>query len=619
MAKHLIGEKRFLPYFCTQFLGAFNDNIYRNAFAILITYFLAKNNQDGGVIINSALVAFILPFLLFGAIAGQLADKYEKAVLIRRIKLAEIVVMLIGSVALYFESTYGMLFTLFALGSQSAFFGPIKYSILPQHVSKDELLDANAYVEAGTFIAILLGTILGGALGSPELVNYLMSAIVGFAVLGWLASGYIPSAPAALPGLNFSFNIPRVTVEIIKEAYSNRPVFMSILANSWFWFFGAIVLTQFPIFAKDVLAGDKQVAILLLATFSIGIGVGSYACSIFSRGRVEMGLVPFGAIGISFFTWQLSRTNIEVADQLRSLSEIFAVPGTWWVIVNLTMIAFSSGLFIVPLYAFMQLYSKEEHRSRTIAVNNIINAVFMVSAGVMAAALIHFGFNVLEIFKITAIMNIIVAVYIFSQIPEHFLRLLSWLLTHGVYRIKKIDLDKIPKEGPALVVCNHVSFFDPPILLGILPRPARFVMWHGFYSLPVAGRLFKWLKSIPIGNAKDRADLVPLAYDKIAEELEAGNLVVIFPEGHITKTGELNKFQPGIEKILKRTPVPVVPLALRGMWGTWSSKKRGRALKGFPTTFMKKLTVISGDVLQPEETSRQVLFDKVLALRGDEK
>lgn len=619
MAKNLIGEKRFLPYFCTQFLGAFNDNIYRNAFAILITYFLARNNQDGGVIINSALVAFILPFLLFGAIAGQLADKYEKAFLIRRIKLAEILVMLVGSAALYFESTYGMLFTLFALGSQSAFFGPIKYSILPQHVSNDELLDANAYVEAGTFIAILLGTILGGALGSPELVYYLMGSIIGFAILGWITSLSIPNAPAALPDLKFSLNVPRVTVEIIKEAYANRPVFMSILANSWFWFFGATILTQFPIFAKEVLAGDKQVAILLLATFSIGIGFGSYACSIFSRGRVEMGLVPFGAIGISFFTWQLSRTDIEVAEQLRTLTEIFAVPGTWWVIVNLTMIAFSSGLFIVPLYAFMQLYSRAEHRSRTIAVNNIMNSIFMVSAGIMAAILIQFDFNVLEIFKIVAVLNIIAAVYIFSKIPEHFLRLLSWLLAHSVYRIKKIDLDKIPKEGPALIVCNHVSFFDPPILLGVLPRPARFIMWHGFYDLPIAGRLFKWLKTIPIGNAKERADLVPLAYDKIAEELEAGHLVVIFPEGHITKTGELNKFQPGIEKILRRNQVPVVPMALRGMWGTWLSRKRGRAFKGFPTAFMKKLTVVSGGVMQPEEASKQVLFDKVLELRGDEK
>lgn len=623
MANSLIGERRFLPYFCTQFLGAFNDNIYRNAFAILITFFITKEGNEG-VIVNAALVAFILPFFLFGAIAGQLADKFEKARLIRYIKLAEIAIMVLGSIALYLQSVGGMLLVLFALGSQSAFFGPIKYSILPQHVSKEEVLNANAYVEAGTFLAILLGTILGGTLANYMGVDIdyqyvLMSSIVGFAVLGWFASGLIPDAPAASPELVLNFNVPRSTADIVSKTHANRPVFMAILANSWFWFFGAVVMTQFPAFAKDILSGDGNVAVLLLATFSIGIGLGSFACSVFSRGRVEMGLVPFGAFGISFFAWQLGRTDPVISDQLLTISEIFSVPGIWWVVVNLTMIAFSSGLFIVPLYAFMQVFSDEKHRSRTIAVNNIINAIFMVVAGVAGVVLLALDFTVLQIYKIAAVANAVVAIYIFSQIPEYFLRLLSWLLVHSVYRIKKEDLDKIPSEGPALIVCNHVSFFDPPILLSVLPRPARFIMWHSFYDIPIAGRLFRWLKTIPIGNAKERADLIPLAYDKIAEELAAGHLVVIFPEGHITRSGELNKFQPGIDKILKRTPVPVVPMALKGMWGTWSSKKKGRALKGLPSAYMRKLTVVADDAMAPQDVSRQILFDKVLELRGDEK
>ncbi len=623
MAKSLISQRRFLPYFCTQFLGAFNDNIYRNAFAILITYFLTKDDNEG-VIVNAALVAFILPFFLFGAIAGQLADKYEKAKLIRYIKIAEVIIMLMGSLALYLQSVGGMLMVLFALGAQSAFFGPIKYSILPQHVSKEEILDANAYVEAGTFVAILLGTILGGTLAnymgiSIDYQYLLMACIIGFAALGWLASALIPYAPAASPELKLSFNVPRSTVDIISKTHDNKPVFTAILANSWFWFFGAVVMTQFPVFAKDVLSGDAAVATMLLATFSIGIGLGSFACSVFSRGHVEMGLVPFGAFGISLFCWLLSTTDVPAATELRSLSEIFDVPGIWWVVFNLTMIAFSSGLFIVPLYAFMQVASDEKHRSRTIAVNNILNAVFMVVAGALGMVLTALEYTVLEIYLFCAIANAIVAVYIFSQIPEHFLRLLSWILMHSIYRIKKEGLDKIPREGPALIVCNHVSFFDPPILLGVLPRPARFVMWHGFYDIPLVGRIFKGLKSIPIGNAKERADLVPLAYDKIAEELEDGHLVVIFPEGQITRSGELNKFQPGIDKILRRTPVPVVPMALRGMWGTWTSRKKGRALKGFPTGYMKKLTVVAGDAVEPEDAKRQVLHEKVLELRGDEK
>ncbi|MFQ3246145.1 MAG: 1-acyl-sn-glycerol-3-phosphate acyltransferase [Arenicella sp.] len=618
MAKHLITQRRFLPYFCTQFLGAFNDNVYRYAFAILITYFLAEEHR--GVYVNSALVAFILPFFLFGAITGQLADKYEKAWLIRHIKLAEIVIMLGGCIALYFQNVPGMLAVLFALGAQSSFFGPIKYSILPQHVKPNEILNANAYVEAGTFIAILLGQVLGGALSEQQsYLPYLMVAIVSFAVLGWFSARMIPDAPAASPDLKLSFNIFTKTVEIIKMARADHGVFQSILANSWFWFFGALVLTLFPIFAIEVLNGNPKVAIVLLATFTVGIALGSFACSIFSAGRVELGLVPIGALGMSLFTWNLSSAIIDPGDQMRTLVQVLAEPGVLWALFNLVMIAFFAGLFIVPLYTYMQTKSCESKRSRIIAVNNIINSLFMIVAGGLGIALDAAGFSVMEIFKIVAILNLIVALYILSQIPEYFLRLVSWLLAHCVYRIRKEDLDKIPETGPALLVCNHVSFFDPPILLGVLPRPARFVMWYGFYELPIAGRLFRWLKSIPIGNRRERPELVKVAFDTIAEELQAGRLVVVFPEGAITRDGEVSKFQPGIDEILKRTPVPVIPLALRGVWGTWSSRKRGSALKGWPTGFMKKLTVVAGDPVAPEDATRLSMHDKVKALRGDEK
>ncbi len=618
MAKHLMTQRRFLPYFCTQFLGAFNDNVYRYAFAILITYFLAEEHR--GIYVNSALVAFILPFFLFGAITGQLADKFEKAWLIRQIKLAEIIIMLCGCVALYFQNVPGMLAVLFALGSQSAFFGPIKYSILPQHVSHKEILSANAYVEAGTFIAILLGQVLGGALSEEQsYLPFLMAAIVGFAVLGWFSARMIPDAPAASPDLKLSFNIFTQTAEIVRMAREKHGVFQSILANSWFWFFGAIVLTLFPVFAIEVLNGSPKVAIVLLATFTIGIALGSFACSIFSAGRVELGLVPIGALGMSLFTWNLGASEIVAGDQMLNLAEVIAVDGVLWALFNLVMIAFFAGLFIVPLYTYMQTHSDEAKRSRIIAVNNIINSLFMIVAGIVGIVLGALGFDVMAIFKIVAVLNLIVAIYILSQIPEYFLRLLSWLLAHCVYRIKKEDLDKIPETGPALLVCNHVSFFDPPILLGVLPRPARFVMWYGFYELPIVGNLFKWLKSIPISNRRERPELVSRAFDNIAQELEAGRLVVVFPEGSITRDGEISKFQPGIDDIVKRTPVPVVPLALRGLWGTWASRKKGRALKGFPTSFMKKLTVVAGDPVAPEDATRLSMYDKVSALRGEGK
>lgn len=618
MSKQLLTQRRFLPYFCTQFLGAFNDNVYRNALAILVTYFLVKENQ--AIIINVALVAFILPYFLFGAIAGQIADKYEKSWLIRRIKIAEIVIMLLGSIALYLQSVPGMLMVLFALGSQSAFFGPIKYSILPQHVHPDELLEANAYVESGTFIAILLGTIVGGFLASDlAYQDALMASIIGFAVLGWITSRRIPSAKPASPELKVSFNIWRSSVEIIRLSRIDNAVFQSILANSWFWFFGSLVLTQFPVFAKDVLSGDAGVATLLLATFTIGIALGSFTCSLLSRGKVEIGLVPFGAIGMSFFTWQLSRAVPIPSEQLLSLSEVLFWPGTYWVVFNLTMIAFSAGLFIVPLYAFLQTRSDAKVRSRIIAVNNIINSVFMVASGLMGMVLFQLGFSVLEIFKIAAVLNVLATLYILAMAPEFFLRLLSWILVHSVYRIKKQGIENIPKQGPALLICNHVSFVDPALLLAVIPRPARFVMWYGFYELPVIGRLFRWLKSIPIGNRRERPELVKQAFDDVAQALENGELVVIFPEGGITKTGEMAKFQPGIDDIIKRTPVPVVPMALQGLWGTWFSRKGGRAMKGLPTSFMKQINLVVGEAVEPSEVSRLGMQEKVKNLRGEKK
>ena len=618
MAKHLITQKRFFPYFCTQFMGVVNDSLYRYAFAILVTYFLAKDNHQN--IVNIALMVFILPFFLFGAIAGQLADKYEKTVLIRRIKVAEIIIMLLGSVALYFQSMVGMLCILFALGTQSAFFGPIKYSILPQHLAQDELMSGNAYVEASTFLGILFGTIVGGFLAYQLEYHWvLMALILVVALSGWFASHQIPSAKPAMPSLKISFNIFSSTKSIIARTSADNTVFKTILAISWFWFFSSVLQTQFPTFAKETLGGDPNVTIALLAAFAIGIALGSFTCSLLSGDSVEIGLMPFGAIGMSIFTWLLSGVSLPEIDGLRSLSEVMAYSESWWAVFYLVMIAFFTGIYIVPLYAFLQVRGDPEQLSRTIAVNNIINSLFMVVAGGMSLVMISLDFSVQDIFKVVAVLNIIVAIYIVMVVPEFFLRLISWILVHSVYRINKQDLQNIPKEGPALLVCNHVGFFDPPLVFAVLPRPARFIMWYGFYELPVVKWVFKGLNAIPIGNRNQRPELIEPAFDAVAQALENGELVVIFPEGGITRDGEMKPFQPGVDKILKRTPVPVVPLAIRGMWGTWLSRHKGRAMKGLPTSFMKKLTIIAGPIVPPEEASRLVLQDKVATLRGDEK
>lgn len=617
MSNSLLTERRFLPYFCTQFLGAFNDNIYRNAFAILITYVLIVKQE--GIILNFALIAFMLPFFLFGAIAGQFADKYDKSWLIRRIKIAEILIMLAGCVALYFQSVPLMLCIIFALGAQSAFFGPIKYSILPQHLEETEILRGNAYVEAGTFIAILLGTILGGFL-ARDLDNqiYLMMSIVGFATLGWWMSRSIPSAPAAAPDLKLSFNIWTSTIQITKMVRANGPVFLAIIGISWFWFVGSILLTQFPAFAESVLHGDATVAISLLATFSIGIGLGSWFCSVISGDRVELGVLPFGALGISFFIWQLGLSEIPPTDELRTIGELLQVPGIGWVIFNMVMVAFNSGLFIVPLYTYMQVESDPKECSRTVAVNNIINAIFMVVAGIAAAVMLKVGLSVLQIFMVTAALNLVAALYIIYIVPNYFLRLVSWILVHSVYRIKTKNMDRIPAEGPALIVCNHAGFVDPAIMLPAIPRPARFVMFGDFYNWPIVKYIFKGLKSIPIMPKRLNPEVFTQAFDKIEEELEAGNLVVVFPEGGITLDGEVRKFQPGIEQIIKRTPVPVIPVGIHGVWGTWSSRHKGSAFTGIPKAFMKQITVSCGEPVPAEEMDRFMIREKVLALIADE-
>ncbi len=618
MSNNLLTQRRFLPYFATQFLGAFNDNIYKSALMIMITYRLISENQ--GVLVNVAAVLFILPFFMFGGLAGQLADKYEKAWLIQNIKLAEIVIMFLGCLAILFGSIPMMLLILFLMGTQSAFFGPIKYSILPQHIERERILQANSYVEAATFISILLGTVLGGFLaGDAANEPVLMFTVIAVAILGWLVSTQIPSARVAAPDLDISYRFWSSTRDVLKIAYRDRMVFLSVLAISWFWFLGSVILSQFPAFAQDVLRGDDQVATLLLATFSVGIGLGSLLCALLSAGRVEIGLMPIGAIGMTVFTWMLGGTELPPSDELRTLSELAATPGIVSVVLTMVMIAISAGLFIVPLYAFVQIRTDEADRSRVIAANNIINAAFMVAAGIMAMVMLLSGYDVLDIFKVTAILTAVVTLYIMWVVPEFVMRLIAWVLVHSVYRVEKVDLHHVPEEGGALIVCNHVSYVDPVILHALLPRPARYIMYAPIYRLPVINWVFRGMKSIPIDTKRADEVVFTNAFNEIAECLEKGRLVVLFPEGGITRDGEIAKFQPGIDQILKRTPVPVIPLALRGVWGSWFSRHKGSAMQGLPTAFMKRITVISGEPVPPEAANRLSMFDKVTALRGSHR
>ncbi|WP_018989410.1 MFS transporter [Aromatoleum toluclasticum] len=618
----LMGERRFRPFFLTQFLGAFNDNVYKNALVVLITFQAARyTTLAPGVLVNLAAGIFILPFFLFSATAGQLADKYEKSRLIRLTKIMEIGVMGLGTLAFALDSLVLMFSALFLMGTQSSIFGPVKYAILPVHLREDELVGGNALVESGTFVAILVGTIAGGVtIALPGGAMWVSAAVLAVAVLGYLASRGIPAAPAADPRLKINWNPLTETWRNIAFTRGNRTVFLSILGISWFWFYGALFLSQFPGYAKDVLGGDEHAVTLLLALFSVGIGVGSLLCEKLSGKHVEIGLVPFGSIGLSLFAfdlWWASPAAVHAGEAL-PLSTVLASPATWRALVDLVMIGVFGGFFIVPLYALVQVRSEPGHRSRIIAGNNILNAAFMVVAAGLGAGLLAAGVTIPQLILITAVLNAAVAVYIYTLVPEFLVRFIVWLLVHTVYRLRVKGVEHIPEEGPALLVANHVSFVDALVITAASRRPIRFVMDHHIFRWPILSFVFRSSRAIPIAPAKEDPQMMERAFEEVARALEAGELVGIFPEGRITDDGELKPFRPGIRRIVERTPVPVVPLALRGLWGSSFSRKDGPALsRPFRRGLFSRIELVGGAPFAPEAATPESLQAAVAGLRGE--
>ncbi|MBS0555223.1 MAG: MFS transporter [Proteobacteria bacterium] len=619
----LITQRRFLPFFLTQFLGAFNDNVYKNALVVLLTFQSVRyTTMAPGVLVNLCAGLFILPFFLFSATAGQIADKYEKSRLIRFTKLLEIVVMLLACAAFALDSLGLMLVSLFLMGAQSTLFGPVKYAILPQHLREDELVGGNALVESGTFIAILIGTLAGGiVIALPQGTLWASIAVVALAVLGYLTSRGVPVAPAASPDLRINWNPVTETCRNLAFTRGNRTVFLSILGVSWFWFYGAVFLSQFPAYAKDVLGGNEHAVVMLLAVFSVGIGIGSLLCERLSGGHVELGLVPFGSIGMSLFAldlWWSSPAAALASGGALPLATVLAQPGAWRALFDLVAIGIFGGFFIVPLYALIQSRSEPEHRSRIIAGNNILNALFMVVAAGMGAGLLAAGLSVPQLFLVTALLNAAVAIYIYTLVPEFLLRFVVWMLVHTVYRLRVRGIDQVPESGPAVIVCNHVSFVDALVIMAACRRPIRFVMDHRIFRTPMLRFVFRESRAIPIAPAKEDLRKMERAFDLVAEALQAGEVVGLFPEGQITGDGELQPFRPGIARIVERTPVPVVPMALRGLWGSFFSRKDGPAMtRPLRRGLFSRIELVAGEALAPEAATPAALQQQVATLRGD--
>ena len=617
----LLRERRFLPFFCTQFLGAFNDNVYKNALVILLAFHAASLTAiNPGTLVNLCAGLFILPFFLFSATAGQIADKYDKASIIRYVKLLEIAIMFAGAAGFFFQNVALLMAVLFLMGLHSTIFGPVKYSILPQHLRPTEIVGGNGLVEMGTFLAILLGTILGGLLvAQAQFALYVSATVVSIAVLGYLASRAIPAAPPAAPDLKINWNPLTESWANLQFTRRNRTVFLSVLGVSWFWFYGATLLTQLPNYCKEVLGGNEQVATVMLAVFSVGVGSGSLLCERLSGHKVEIGLVPFGSIGLSVFALDLFFASpVGGGTTLIGAAEFLARAGSARILFDLVMIGVFGGFYIVPLYALIQTRSERSHQSRIIAGNNILNALFMVASAALSALLLYAGYTIPQIFLAIGLLNALVAVYIYTLVPEFLMRFLIWLLMHTVYRLEKRGLENIPDEGAALIVCNHVSFVDALIIVAASRRPIRFVMDHQIFRMPVLSFIFRTGRMIPIAPRKENPLLLERAYEEIDAALRAGDLVGIFPEGRITDTGDLYPFKPGVTRILARTPVPVVPLALRGLWGSFFSRIDGRAMSR-PARLRpwRKVALVGGDVVAPAQATPEFLQQTVHALRGD--
>jgi 1-acyl-sn-glycerol-3-phosphate acyltransferase len=614
----LLKRRRFLPFFLTQLLGAFNDNLYKNGLTIFIA-FQAVNMTQGSsnTLVNVAAGLFILPFFLFSPIAGQLADKFEKSMLIRRIKLLEVFVMLLGALAFYLQDTWLLIAILFLMGTQSSLFGPVKYSLLPQALEPEELIGGNAMVEFGTFLAILLGLIAGVFIIGIS-TTALGIAVVSVALVGYLTSRSIPTLPAAAPELQISFNIFSQTFNILRDAYQNKSVFYSIIGISWFWFIGITYITQLPNYVRYELGGDEQVYVLLLAMFSIGIGAGSFLCERMSGRIVEIGLVPIGALGLTLFGVDIFFSQSVInSDILLDPRSFVTDAKNLRVILDILMLGVSGGIYIVPLYALIQQRSEEKKRSRIIAANNVLGAFFMVVAALYGLFVLSAGISIATLFLITAIMNAAVALFVFKLVPEFVMRLLIWLVIHTAYRVDKISLDKIPDSGPAILICNHVSFVDALILAGSIKRPIRFVMYYRIYQLPILSFVFKTANAIPIAGANEHSGLTKLAFNRVSEALNDGELVCIFPEGKITESGEMQPFRPGVIKMLQRDPVPVIPLALRGLWGSFFSRKYGSAMsRWFPRGWFSRIELVAGNAIDASGASTESLYRRISVLRG---
>jgi acyl-[acyl-carrier-protein]-phospholipid O-acyltransferase / long-chain-fatty-acid--[acyl-carrier-protein] ligase len=557
---HLLRTRRFLPLLVTQTLGALNDNLFKNALVVLALFQAAER---GPVLVALSGGVFILPYVVFSALAGQLADRGEKARLIRITKLFEIALMVLAAIGFLTGSLALLMTVLFGLGVQATFFSPLKYAILPDHLREEELVAGNGLIEAGTFLGILTGTVAGGALMLLDGGGAVVSAAgLGVAAAGFVAALRVPPAPAADPTLRLGWNLPRETLALLREARGNGPVWLAILGLSWFWTIGATLLAEFPILAKETLAADGSVVTLLLTVFALGVGAGSIACAKVLNGEVSPRLVPWAALGITLFTADFAFAALAAAGdpRLATAAGVLAAPIGWRMLADLFLLAACGGLYSVPLYAIVQEWSPAAHRARMIAANNVANAAWMAIGAGAAAALAALGVGAPWVLLIAAAVNLAVTIRIAGTIPQETVRAALRFYLRVFHRFEVRGIEHYRAAGDrAILVVNHLSLADGALVAAAVHDQPSFVVNLFIARKSWARYPLKLVRTFEVDPSS------PYAFrDMVKAVREGGRKLVIFPEGRISRTGALMKMYEGTGMLAERTGTPVVPVRLDG-------------------------------------------------------
>lgn len=580
----LLSTIRFLPLFLCQFLGAFGDSLIRTAMVTLLTYHSSDDLSDATrvLVITLALGLFMLPFLLLSATGGQLADKFDKAKLIRWIKFSSIFVTFVGVLGFYLHSYMLLLLAIFLTGVESSFFGPSKYSILPDHLDRKELIIGNGLIEAGTFIAILFGMILGGVIISSNKgnVDYTAFSLMFVSIGGFISSLFIPSTEEASHKLKLNIHIIQETKACVEYARKDRDIFLAILGISWFWTIGGVFMAQLPNFTKDTLFSDHSVFTLLLSLFSIGTCIGSVLCNRILKGQLDTQYVPISMLCMTvfLFTFWYSSTFFTEKDSLLGIHYFLSTPHGLMVALSVLLITIFGGIYIVPLYTLLQVNAKKSHRSRIIATNNIMNALFMVVASIISMALLMLGMEVSTVILLLAVTNLFTTIYISRILPDNIIKSMFQTLFKLIYRVEIEGMENFFKAGDrVLIIANHASFIDPPLLGAFLPKQLVFAIdtyqAKSWWIKP----FLTYLRAYPIDPTN------PMATKTLIDKLKDNMSVVIFPEGRITVTGSLMKIYEGPGLIADRAGAKLLPIRIDGPQYSPFSRLQGKVkMKLFP-------------------------------------